>query len=102
MRFCSSLCLVNSCLTVQGRVHTVGSSMVTVIFERIGSGARPALDQMQILARALKIRLRTEIRHVDDERIAFPMAARVAVPLADQGGRCGLPFMTILRCQPWP
>src|SRR6185369_1121469 len=35
------------------------------------------------LARALVIGLRTEIRHVDDERVAFPVTARVAVPLPD-------------------
>ena len=40
---------------------------------------------MQILARALKIGLRTEVRHVDDEGIALPVAARVAIPLADAG-----------------
>ena len=48
-------------------------------------GARPALDQVQVLARALEIGLRTEVRHVDDERVALPVAARVAVPLADVG-----------------
>ena len=48
-------------------------------------GAPPAFDQMQVLARALKIGLRTEVRHVDYERITLPMATRVAVPLADAG-----------------
>src|SRR5882762_5815027 len=37
------------------------------IFERGRAGARPTLDQVQILARALKIGLRAEVRHVDDE-----------------------------------
>src|SRR2546428_1172757 len=46
---------------------------------------RPALDQVQVLARALKIRFRTEIPDVDHERIALPMATRVAKPLADAG-----------------
>src|SRR5262249_17864287 len=52
-----------------------------LVFECGGGAPRPAFDHVQIVARALKISLRTEIRHVDHERIAFPMAARVAVPL---------------------
>src|SRR5262249_44597006 len=35
------------------------------IFERGRSGTRPPLDQVQVLTRALKIRLRAEVRHVD-------------------------------------
>src|SRR5216684_1545172 len=41
------------------------------------------LDQMQVLAGALVIGLRTEVRHIDHERVALPVAARVAIPLAD-------------------
>ena len=52
-----------------------------LVFECGGGAPRPAFDHVQIVARALKISLRTEIRHVDHERIAFPMAARVALPL---------------------
>src|SRR5437870_59253 len=55
------------------------------VFKRGRAGARPALEQMQVLARALIIRLRTEVRHVDHEGIALPMATRVAIPLADVG-----------------
>src|SRR5258708_19248741 len=40
---------------------------------------------MQVLAGALKVRLRAEVRHVDDECIPFPMTTRVTVPLADIG-----------------
>src|SRR5258708_22064745 len=40
---------------------------------------------MQVLARALKVRLRAEVRHVDNERIPFPMTMGVTVPLADIG-----------------
>src|SRR5262249_39960031 len=47
------------------------------------------LDQMQVLTRALKIRLRTEIRYVDDEGIALPVPARIAIPLADAGRQMG-------------
>ena|SRR6266849_2971619 len=34
------------------------------VFERGWPGPRPALNQVQILARALKIGLRTEVRHI--------------------------------------
>src|SRR6516165_12015201 len=56
-----------------------------LVRERSRPGARPALDQVQVLARALIIGFRTEVRHVDDEGIALPMAARIAVPLANAG-----------------
>src|SRR5215471_7526963 len=46
---------------------------------------------MQVLACAPIIGFRTEIRHVDYERIAFPMAARVAKPLADVSRQMGAP-----------
>src|SRR6202020_3241536 len=55
------------------------------IFERIRRGPRPALNEVQVLARAAIIRLRAEIRDVDDERISLPVAARVAEPLGDAG-----------------
>src|ERR1700716_2132017 len=48
---------------------------------RIGTG--PALDHMQVLARAAIVRLRAEVGDVDHQRVAFPAAARVAEPLAD-------------------
>src|SRR5262245_28060724 len=47
------------------------------ILKRRGAGPGPAFDHVQILARALKIGLRAEIRHVDHESIALPTAARV-------------------------
>src|SRR5437016_4425007 len=59
------------------------------IFERGRAGPCPALNQMQVLARALIIRLRTEVCHVDHKRIALPMAARIAIPLADARGQVG-------------
>jgi hypothetical protein len=40
-------------------------------------------NQMQFLARSLIVSLRVEVRLVDNERIALPMATRVAKPLAD-------------------
>src|SRR5262249_42133967 len=54
-------------------------------------GARPALDQVQVLARALIIGFRTEIGNVDDEGLALPAAARVAEPLTDVGWQVRAP-----------
>src|SRR5262245_37947576 len=54
-------------------------------FKRVRPGPFPALDKAQVVARALIIGLRAEVRHVDDERIALPAATRIAVPLADAG-----------------
>src|SRR5262249_3403797 len=57
---------------------------------RTGSG--PALDHVQILARSLEIGLWTEIRHVDHERIALPVSARVPKPLANTGRQMRTPI----------
>src|SRR3981081_4033937 len=56
-----------------------------------GPGPRPALAHVQVLARPLKIGLRTEIRHVDHERVALPAPTRVAVPLANTGWQMRAP-----------
>src|SRR5258708_23236906 len=42
------------------------------VLEGIRPDAPPALYQMQVLARPLKIRLRAELRYVDDEPLALP------------------------------
>src|SRR5262249_54740812 len=60
-----------------------------LVGEAIGAGPRPALDQMQALARASIIGFRTEIGDIDDEGIALPAATRVAIPLADTGRQVG-------------
>src|SRR5260370_20274268 len=62
------------------------------VFKRGRGDTGPALDQMQVLPRALKIRLRTEVRHVDHERVALEAAARVAVPLAHIGRQVWTPI----------
>src|SRR6266849_5978962 len=72
------------------------------VFERGWPGARPALDQMQVLARALIIGLRAEVRHVDHERVALPMATRVAVPLADARRQMGAPVHDDVALPPLP
>src|SRR5204863_4834627 len=45
------------------------------------------LDEMQVLAGSLIVGLRREVGDVDDERVAVPVAARVAMPLADVRGK---------------
>src|SRR6516165_11357032 len=55
------------------------------VFEHGRALARPPLDEMQVLARAAVVGLGAEIGHVDHERVALPVAARVAEPLPDAG-----------------
>src|SRR4029453_851476 len=61
------------------------------VFKRVRPGPLPALDQVQVLARALVIGLRAEVGHVNDERVAFPGPRGVAVPLADAGRQVRAP-----------
>src|SRR5262249_25316875 len=49
------------------------------------TGAGPALNQVQVLTRSEGIGFRTEVGHVDHERVALPTAARVTEPLTDAG-----------------
>src|SRR5258706_13913606 len=72
------------------------------IFERAWPSAGPTLNEVQVLARALKIGLRTEVRYVEHERIAVPVATRVEYHWRMLAGKCGLPSMTMFRCHPWP
>src|SRR5262249_50694553 len=59
------------------------------VFESLWPGARPALGEAQVLARALEISLRTEVGHVHHKRVALPVATRVAEPLTDAGRQVG-------------
>src|SRR5258708_11413393 len=61
------------------------------IFKRVRAAPRPPLDHVKILARPLKIGLRTEIRHIDHEGVALPVPTRVAVPLANVCRQMGAP-----------
>ena len=54
-----------------------------MVVERIGSDAAPTFDEMQVLPGAFEVRPVAEIRGVDHQRVALPMATRVAQPLAD-------------------
>ena len=54
-----------------------------LVVERVGADAGEALDQVQVLARSSELALLREIRRLDDQRVAFPAASRVAVPELD-------------------
>src|SRR5258706_16332716 len=51
------------------------------VLERVVVHTRPALDEVQVLTRALELGLAAEVRHVHDQRVPFPTTARVAPPL---------------------
>src|SRR5262245_22756939 len=62
-----------------------------LVGQRPWAGAGPALDQVKVLARSKDLGLRTEVGHVDHERVALPTAAGVTKPLADAGRQMGAP-----------
>src|SRR5712671_1289436 len=66
------------------------------------TGAGPALDQVQVLARAKDLGFRTEVGHVDHERVALPTAAGVAVPLTDAGRQMRAPVHRDVALPPLP
>src|SRR5215471_18390649 len=72
------------------------------VFERGWPSAPPALDQMHVLARALKIRLRAEVRHVDDERVTLPVTTGVTVPLANMCRQVRTPIHDDVALPPLP
>src|SRR2546426_5629585 len=53
------------------------------VIDRVGIETREALDHMQAAGRTSEVRLVGEIRRIDDQCVAVPMAARVAEVLAD-------------------
>src|ERR1700722_18298215 len=73
-----------------------------LVGEGLWSGARPSLDEMQVLARSEDIGFRAEIGHVDDQGIALPMAARIAEPLTDAGRQVGAPVHDDVALPPLP
>ena len=48
--------------------------------QRLVVDAREPLDDFQLLARSVELRLVGEVRRLDDERVAFPPADRIAQP----------------------
>src|SRR5262249_18729792 len=78
------------------------------IFDRdlVGEGhgprARPSLNEMQVLARPKDIGFRTEVGHVDHQRVALPMAARVAEPLTDVRWQIGASAQDEVALPPFP
>src|SRR5215470_3273658 len=63
-----------------------------LVCKRVRSGRRPTLDQVQVFTRPLEVGLRAEIRHVDDERVALPVSARIAIPLTDAARQVRAPI----------
>src|SRR5438067_1445796 len=53
--------------------------------DRVLADAREALDDMQIFARTAKHGLASKVGGVDNQRVAFPMAYRIADPEANVG-----------------
>src|SRR6516164_6685216 len=48
-----------------------------LVCEGLWPRARPSFNEMQVLARPLEIGFRTEVGHVDHQRVALPVTARV-------------------------
>src|SRR5262245_10997594 len=55
-----------------------------LVVEGIGGRAREPLDELQSLARPPEVVAVVEIRRLDDERVAFPMTARIAKIATDR------------------
>src|SRR4030095_9948876 len=53
------------------------------VLQVVGSDTCETFDEMQVLARALIVGFRREVRHINDERVAFPVTSGVAMPLPD-------------------
>jgi hypothetical protein len=51
--------------------------------ERIRVRAPDALDDVELIARSVELRLGCEVRGIDDQCVAFPPADRVPHPVAD-------------------
>src|SRR5476649_1138724 len=57
------------------------------VIDRLRTGTGPAFDQMQIsLIGSSEVRLAAEIRDVDNQRVTFPVAARIPKPESDGRG----------------
>ncbi len=53
------------------------------VVDRVRGDAGQSLDQAQAVRRPPEVGLAREVRRLDDQRVALPMATRVAVPLPD-------------------
>src|SRR5207245_5314744 len=78
-----TLCLgrENCCGPGRGPCHRIGDR--EFVEERLGGDAGETLDHMQSRAGSPEVRLVSEIRCVDDQRIAFPSSTRLSPPLPD-------------------
>ena len=84
-------------LIFQGRVNTFGILDRGLVLDVIAVGRRVALDDVQRVAvevaGAIEPGLIVEVDHVDDQRVAFPAAARIAHPESIGPRGCGVPFI---------
>src|SRR5215467_5291837 len=100
--FSSSLCRENSCLTVQGLVHTVGSSIVTSYARVIGPVRVHRSTRCKFSrdpkASVFGLKLVTSTTSVSPSQ--WPRESPYHWRML--GGKWGLPFMTMLRCHPCP
>ena len=69
---------------LHGRLNTFGILERRLVLDGVGIEKLPALDHVQLraveIAGAIEPGLVVEVRDVDDQRVAFPVAARIAEP----------------------
>src|SRR5438105_3510274 len=102
MRFASSLCLVNSCLVVHGRVHVVGSSSVTTYSMVVGL----VRVQRSMMCRFSRDPMNSflPLKFVTSTTRVLPSQWPRESPHQKRtdDGRCALPSTGIVRCHPCP
>ena len=62
-----------------------------LVVEGVGAGQGEPLDEMEALGGSAVVAVLREVAGLDDQGVAVPAAARVAVPLADGVGEMGAP-----------
>ena len=87
-------------LIFHGRVNTLASSIVDLVVDVGGVHRREAFDDLERVAvevaGLVEPGLVAEAHRVDDQRVAFPLAARVAHPEVEIL-QCGVPSRKIVR-----
>src|SRR2546427_12747778 len=103
MRFASLLCMEYSCLTVHGFVHVDGSSIVTT-YSSVFGPVRVQRSTRCKFSRAPKKSV-LGLKFVTSMTSVLPSQWPRESPhhWRTFEGRCGLPFITMLRCHasPW-
>src|SRR5439155_1415226 len=67
------------------------------IRDRVGGGAREALDETQALVRSAEARLVEHVHRLDDERVTLPAPARIAQPPRPRSVRPAVRRRPLLR-----